>query len=163
MPWLCHCFILYSTLYVGFPGDSVVQISLPRQEMQETQVWSLGGEDPLEEEMVTHSSGNPVLDREIPWTEEPDGWLSMGLQRVGCDWTQHPMCTIVPIYLFICLLCFFWSSNMWSAQRFALNNTCGYYENVPLWWQEQNWSRTSNATMVIQCSLWQSVLFTGCF
>ena len=36
--------------------------------MQETQVLSLGGEDPLEEEMVTHSS---VLAWRIPWTEEP--------------------------------------------------------------------------------------------
>ena len=38
--------------------------------MQETLVQSLGWEDPLEEEMVTHSS---ILDWEIPWTEEP-GW-----------------------------------------------------------------------------------------
>ena len=36
--------------------------------MQETQVQSLGGEDPLEKEMATHSS---ILDWKIPWTEEP--------------------------------------------------------------------------------------------
>ena len=36
--------------------------------MQETQVQSLGGEDPLEEGMTTHSS---ILAWEIPWTEEP--------------------------------------------------------------------------------------------
>ena len=36
--------------------------------MQETWVQSLGGEDPLEEEMATHSS---ILAWEIPWTEEP--------------------------------------------------------------------------------------------
>ena len=36
--------------------------------MQETQVQSLGGEDPLEKEMATHSS---ILAWEIPWTEEP--------------------------------------------------------------------------------------------
>ena len=47
------------------------------QEMQETQVQSLGWEDPLEEEMATHSS---TLAWKIPWTEE-----SMGLQRVGHD------------------------------------------------------------------------------
>ena len=40
------------------------------QEMQETQVRSLGQEDPLEEEMATHSS---ILAWEIPWTEEPGG------------------------------------------------------------------------------------------
>ena len=38
--------------------------------MQETQVQSLGGEDPLEKEMATHSS---ILAWRIPWTEEPDG------------------------------------------------------------------------------------------
>ena len=38
--------------------------------MQETQFQSLGGEDPLEKEMATHSS---ILAWEIPWTEEP-GW-----------------------------------------------------------------------------------------
>ena len=38
------------------------------QETQETQVWSLDWEDPLEEEMATHSS---ILAWEIPWTEEP--------------------------------------------------------------------------------------------
>ena len=47
--------------------------------MQETQVKSLGQEDPLEKEMATHSS---ILAWEIPWTEEPGGLQSMGLQRV---------------------------------------------------------------------------------
>ena len=40
---------------------------------------SLGREDPLEEEMATHSS---ILAWEIPWTEEPGGLQSKGLQRV---------------------------------------------------------------------------------
>ena len=51
--------------------------------MQEIQVQSLGQEDPLEEEMTTHSS---ILAWRIPWTEEPGGLQSMGLQRVGYDW-----------------------------------------------------------------------------
>ena len=50
--------------------------------MQETRAQSLGREDPLEEEMVTHSN---ILAWEIPWTEDPDGLQSMGLQRVGYD------------------------------------------------------------------------------
>ena len=50
--------------------------------LQETQVQSLGQEDPLEEEMATHSS---ILAWRIPWTEEPGGLQSMGLQRVGHD------------------------------------------------------------------------------
>ena len=50
--------------------------------MRETLVPSLGWEDPLEEEMATHSS---ILAWRIPWTEEP-GWLqSMGLQRARHD------------------------------------------------------------------------------
>ena len=50
------------------------------QKMWETQVWSLGQEDPLEEEMATHFS---ILAWEIPWTEEPGGIQSKGSQRVG--------------------------------------------------------------------------------
>ena len=47
--------------------------------MQETQVQSLGSEDPLEKEMTTHSS---ILARRIPWTKEPGRLQSMGSQRV---------------------------------------------------------------------------------
>ena len=46
--------------------------------MQETQVQSLGGEDPLEKEMATHSN---ILAWEIPWTEEPGGLQSIGWQK----------------------------------------------------------------------------------
>ena len=49
---------------------------------QETRVRSLGQEDPLEEEVATHSS---ILAWEIPWIEEPGGLHSSGLQRVGHD------------------------------------------------------------------------------
>ena len=50
--------------------------------MQETQVQSLGREDPLEKEMATHSS---ILAWRIPLTEEPGGLQSMGSQRVRHD------------------------------------------------------------------------------
>ena len=50
--------------------------------MQETRVRSLGWEDPLEKEMVTHSS---ILAWGIPWTEEPGRLQSTGSQRVGHD------------------------------------------------------------------------------
>ena len=50
--------------------------------VQETQVRSLGWEDPLEKGMATHSS---ILAWRIPWTEEPGGLQSMGSQRVTCD------------------------------------------------------------------------------
>ena len=51
--------------------------------MQETWVGSLGWEDLLEEGVATHSSG--FLSGESPWTEEPGGLQSMGLQRVRQD------------------------------------------------------------------------------
>ena len=51
-----------------------------KQEMQETQVRSLGQEDPLEKGMTTHSS---ILAWRTPWIEEPGGLQSMGPQRVG--------------------------------------------------------------------------------
>ena len=48
----------------------------------DTQVQSVGQEDPLEKGMATHSS---VLAWRIPWTEKPGGLQSMGSQRVGHD------------------------------------------------------------------------------
>ena len=50
--------------------------------MQETQVTSVGRENPLEKGMATHSS---ILAWRIPWTEEPGGLQSMGSQRLGHD------------------------------------------------------------------------------
>ena len=55
----------------------VAQLVKNPSAMQETQVQSLGGEDPLEKEMATHSS---ILGWKIPWAEEP-GWL----QSMGCE------------------------------------------------------------------------------
>ena len=68
--------------------DSVFKASLVAQmvrhlpAMWETQVRSLGWEDPLEKEMATHSN---TLAWKIPWMEEPGMLQSMGLQRVGHD------------------------------------------------------------------------------
>ena len=61
---------------MGFSGGSVVE-DLPA--MWETQVQSLGREDPLEKGTEIHSS---ILAWEIPWTEEPGGLQSLGSQRV---------------------------------------------------------------------------------
>ena len=61
-------------------NESQMVMNLPA--MQETQVQPLGGEDPLEKEMATHSS---ILAWRIPWTEEPGGIQSTGSQRVGHD------------------------------------------------------------------------------
>ena len=51
--------------------------------MQETQVQSLGKEDPLEKAMATYSS---ILSWKIPWTEEPGSLQSRGSQRVRHNW-----------------------------------------------------------------------------
>ena len=67
-PRLPHCASLVAQTVKRFPA------------MLETWVQSLGWEDPLEMEMVTHSS---TLAWKIPWTEEPGKLQSMGLQRVG--------------------------------------------------------------------------------
>ena len=57
------------------------------QEMEETRVWSLGQEDPLEKEMATHSN---IFAWRIPWTEETGELQLMGSQRVGHNWeTKH--------------------------------------------------------------------------
>ena len=54
----------------------------------ETQVHSLGREDPLEKGMTTHSS---IPAWRIPWTEEPGGLKSMGLQTVGHGWGTNTL------------------------------------------------------------------------
>ena len=69
-------------MYMGFPGGSAVKNSPAIQEPQEMLVPSLGGEDPLEEGMATHSS---MLAWSIPWAEEPGGLQSRESQRVGHD------------------------------------------------------------------------------
>ena len=74
----------------GFYGGHLVPVwaSLVAQmvkrlpTVQETWVRSLGREDPLEKEMATHSS---ILAWRIPWTEEPGGLQSIGLQTVRHD------------------------------------------------------------------------------
>ena len=59
------------------------------QEPQETQLQSLGQEDPLEEEVATHSS---IFAWKTPWTEKPGKLQSVGSQRVRHDWA----CTYAP-------------------------------------------------------------------
>ena len=80
-----HCFILViqDKIFVSWYYASLVAQLVKRlPAMQETWVRSLGWEDPLEKEMVSHSS---TLAWKIPWTEEPGRLQSMGLQRVGHD------------------------------------------------------------------------------
>ena len=86
--------ILYDSIVVNIyqcvfiKTDEIYRASLVAQTvkhlsaMQETQVQSLGWEDPLEKEMAAHSS---ILAWKIPWKAEPGRLQSMGLLRVGHD------------------------------------------------------------------------------
>ena len=62
--------------------------------MQETQVPSLGGEDPLEKEIATHSS---ILAWRIPWKEKP-GYSPCGLKRTGPDLMTKQQCVYKDIF-----------------------------------------------------------------
>ena len=79
-PWI----VLGSQALIKFTYTSslVAQRLKHLPAMRETWARSLGREDPLEKEMATHSS---ILAWRIPWTQEPGGLQSMGLQRVGHD------------------------------------------------------------------------------
>ena len=73
---------------MGYPHKKINSYSLVAHMLKnlptvwETQVQSLSWEDPLEKGIATHSS---ILAWRIPWTEEPGGLQSMGLQRVRHD------------------------------------------------------------------------------
>ena len=71
--------LVSSIFFMGFPGGLMVK-NPPA--MQVAQVPSLSWEDPLEKEMITHSS---MFAWRIPWTEEPGGLMSMTLQMAKHD------------------------------------------------------------------------------
>ena len=79
LQWIRHCWVTElnwsDCFYVGLPGVSMVKNLFA---MQEIWAWFLGQDDPLEVGMATHSN---ILAWEIPWTEQPGGLQSMGLQK----------------------------------------------------------------------------------
>ena len=86
---------LYTTC---FPPASLVDQTVKNlSAMQETRVQFLGWEDSLEKKMAMHSS---ILGRKIPWTEEPGGLQSMGLQRVRLKCVTN---TFTFVFLQLCL------------------------------------------------------------
>ena len=83
LTFVFYCFCYKLITKGSFPGGSVVKNLPAMQESQETQVWSLGWKDPLEEGKAPHSS---ILAWRIPWTEEPGRLYSpWGHKRVGYD------------------------------------------------------------------------------
>ena len=87
---LLYCFIFSNrSTYYLFTDGSVVKNPPAIQETQETWVWSLDQEDPVEEEITTYSS---ILAWKIPWIEEPGGLQSKRSQRIRHNWViwaQH--------------------------------------------------------------------------
>ena len=71
---------LFSFLRLSKLASLVAQTIKKLPAMQETQVQSLGQEDPLEKGMATHCI---ILACRIPWTDEPGGLQSMGSRKVG--------------------------------------------------------------------------------
>ena len=109
----------------------------------------LGGEDPPEKEMATHSS---ILAWKIPWTEKPGGLQSMGSQRVGCDWVTNTACTFGGVGQVSCFCVypdeisilgwgvppdFKWLNKIWSFLPQI------YFEHLSRYWL-QVWVRTIN-------------------
>ena len=81
---LIHSAHIFEQLFYA-RASLVAQLVKNLPEMEETWVWSMGSEDPLEKEMATHSS---ILVWRISWTSS--GWLqSMALQRVRHDWASN--------------------------------------------------------------------------
>ena len=78
-----------------FQSSLVAQLVKSSPAMQESWIWSLGWEDPLEEGMATHSN---TLAWRSPQTGEPGGLQSMGLQKVGHDWVTMRTHTCAQTY-----------------------------------------------------------------
>ena len=73
-------FYFFETIFLVWVQASLIaQLIKNPPAMQETQVWSLDQEDPLEEGMATHSS---ILALEIPWTEESGGYSPWGCKEL---------------------------------------------------------------------------------
>ena len=86
---LSHCYL--GITYANKRSSLVAQMVKNPPAKQEIQVQSLGQEDPLKNEMATHSR---ILPWRIPWKEGPGGLHFMGSQRVEHDWVTKHACTL---------------------------------------------------------------------
>ena len=87
--------------------------------MQETQVQSLGLEDPLEKGMAAHSC---ILPWRIPWTEEPGRLQSMGSQRVRHNWATNNFTSLFSVRVNQCI-----SVRKVPASRRCIGNSRGHF------------------------------------
>ena len=102
--YMCVCMYIYIYDRASLVAQTVKRLST----MWETQIQSLGWEDPLEKEMTIPSS---TIAWKIPWTEEPGRLQSMGSQRVRHDWA-----TLSYIYIWIYIYIYF-SSKKWKVSK----------------------------------------------
>ena len=97
----------------------------------ETWLRSLGWEDPLEEEMATHSS---ILAWRIPWTEEPGGLQSMGSNRIGPNWATNTFfLLIVTLSIFSCV---YWPSDIVLITQYLCKLLLGKMVLSMINWQD---------------------------
>ena len=117
-PKFSLCVYIYMNTYIHLCLSLVAQATVKNLlAKQETQVWSLDQEDPLEKGMAPHSS---ILAWRISWTEEPGKLQSTGSQRVRHDWATN---THIHTCIFININCWWGSSqkvsliiSMWKSK-----------------------------------------------
>ena len=121
IPWSCHVWYV-ALILLGITWVSLVAQRLKRlPPMLQTWVWSLGQEDPLEKEMVTHSS---ILAWRIPWMEKPHRLQSMKSQTVRHDWatslslyTEETANTIEDLFWFLARIALLVAMDSISSQN----------------------------------------------
>ena len=119
--YICtHMYIWICIYSASFVAQTVKNLPV----VHETRIWTLGQQDPLEKERVTHSS---ILAWRIPWTEETGVLSSVGSQRVGHDWTANTsyintyICVYIYIYIyFLCLFTICTYICKWSKYEFPV-------------------------------------------
>ena len=109
--YICVCVYIYlESLYTYIWASLVAQMVKNLPAMQETRVWSLDGEDPLEKGMAIHSS---LLAWRIPMTRRAWQLQSTGSQRNGHNWVTKTLHTYAHIYT--CISCILnYSQLCWS-------------------------------------------------
>ena len=127
-------------------------------------LWFLGWEDPLEQEMATHSS---ILAWKLPWKEEPDGLWSVQSQRVGHDWvTEHAhicnitqlFCTILSHWEVYDVLFYRRGTNTEKIRKFPSDSVVG--GRARSWTQDQHWEPYSLHSLLQKMGRWLS--WIGC-
>ena len=145
--------VVWTLIFWG--ASLVAQLVKNPPAVQEVWVRSLGPEDPLEKGMATHSS---ILAWRIPWTEEPGGLQSVGLQRAWHDWATFTFCCFFPwchcdcryrFYLFVVIVNTgvaknrFWKPDLqyqpnWGSPQLHLSPPSSKWRMaVPVWIQSQ--------------------------